>query len=494
MYEIGQLGSNFLRRYRVHLLKMNTGNSVSARATIRKKWEESHEHLQHALQGYLDACLELEADCDRPSSSLDDEAELAISLGLIKHKMSYIDSDRDLLHGALSSLKRARNRSSKDVPSRRLPPELLTRIFTMVISVDKVDSEIAGPIPRVCHHWRQLAIQTCELWSHIDVGITDNMFDGCIPLMMLWLERVGKAPLNIHLHAGRMRQFAALEQAIKPLTQRVTQFRSLNITSYSANLLAFVVDLWLNDDTSCPLNNLVLIRQRGSRDGDEDCAFPPKRPSFERICTLLEGVRILVLRDTYLDWDLVAFRSLVELDLRSIKEKSGPTVEQLYNLLTANPELRRFYVEFITIHPIENYIVTPVQLAKLKTLEVGSFSDESLVLLLDLLEPLSPDFGLTFQDAYSWSTEESTAVENFCSRVNLAALCFKRSHRSNIEVIAELVVKLPSLKTLVLDSVALTENFFHILAHAPQTTPSHKELIDQDLLSDKFALQNLNVR
>lgn len=413
----------------------------------------------------------------------------------MKYKISHVNLNENIIRDAFSSLDRARNLTSKDVPIRRLPPELLSRVFVLVTSSNQAGFEPKGPRPgcgrsalilsSVCHRWRQVAIQTRELWSHIDIGVANNVFNGCIHLMLLYLDRAGNAPLDVHVYAGRTRQLGILKEAIDPLTRRVAQFRSLNIASYSATVLAFFVDLWLNDDSSRPLNALVLFRQWSSFETDKGCAFPSRRPSLERTHTLLTDVRILKLHDTYLDWDLATFRGLVELELCSIAGGSGPTAEQLFNLISVNPELRYIHVERVTIHAMPDCNISPVKMSKLETLEIGA---GNLIPLLDLLEPCSSNFRLKLLGgAYDFSQEESIVLEGFCSRANLATLYIEGFGGDSI---ADLVVKILTLKTLVLDNIRLTEYFFRIMANPPNTTSP----IEERFPSSNSALRILSLR
>lgn len=483
-------------------LKSLKEGTACTRTKIRKKRVESHEYLRYALQGYLDACLELEANCVRPSLSKGDETELEASLVAIKHEISFPDLDGNLLRGALTSLKRARNSSSKDVPIRRLPPELLSRIFVTVTCDDKVDSDCDESTPScersarnlstVCHQWRQVAIQTRELWSHIDIGVTNDLPNGSAYLAALWLERARNAPLYIHIHAGRM-EFGAFEDAIKPLTQRVAQFRSLNISGYSAGVLASLIDLWLNDSASNPLDALVLFHRRDSSVEDGGCVFPSERPPLKRANALLVNMRILGLHGTYLDWDLYSFQSLVELELWNIPEESGPTVEQLSNLISANPELRSICVERTTILAVPDYKISPIKLARLETLRLGADEDGSLTVLLDLLEPHPSTFRrLRLVGTYGFSRVESIALEAFCSKVKLANIYFESF--DDTECIARLVIKIPTLRSLMLDRLELRERFFDTLAHPRNTTISDSKSTEEESPFNNSALRNLYLR
>jgi hypothetical protein len=95
-------------------------------------------------------------------------------------------------------------------PIRRLPPEVLQRIFVGCLpehpSYPAMHSSIAPVLlGRICSRWRDIAYGTAELWSSIHVVIPDlkvgpheaELADLRLTAMTEWLGRSGSLPLRI---------------------------------------------------------------------------------------------------------------------------------------------------------------------------------------------------------------------------------------------------------------------------------------------------------
>ncbi|KAI5896780.1 uncharacterized protein SCHCODRAFT_02615810 [Schizophyllum commune H4-8] len=89
-------------------------------------------------------------------------------------------------------------------PCHRLPPELWSTIFLMVLG-HGWSSDAAGARPfriaQVCHRWRAIIFQTPQLWTDIYIrpcrGPDAQMYN--VEGIKNELARTGRAPLNVHV-------------------------------------------------------------------------------------------------------------------------------------------------------------------------------------------------------------------------------------------------------------------------------------------------------
>src|ERR1700685_988533 len=99
-------------------------------------------------------------------------------------------------------------------PIRRIPPEILAKIFVLclpdddVVEVDVLDAPLL--LVQICSHWRNIALSTPRLWNSISVDIkfdevsADYTLD-CRPFgrkhsIEAWLSGSGNLPLSIKIY------------------------------------------------------------------------------------------------------------------------------------------------------------------------------------------------------------------------------------------------------------------------------------------------------
>ncbi|KAF7341127.1 F-box domain-containing protein [Mycena venus] len=99
-------------------------------------------------------------------------------------------------------------------PIRRLPPETLGEIFSLVVHTTFHFGDISEVIPpvtrnapwlftRVCRHWSAVALATPTLWSMIFVDLDRLGERGSVPLTNLCLQRSGNVPLTVKIFQER---------------------------------------------------------------------------------------------------------------------------------------------------------------------------------------------------------------------------------------------------------------------------------------------------
>jgi hypothetical protein len=92
-------------------------------------------------------------------------------------------------------------------PVRRLPPEILGEIFSLVVHAgfpDDRDLPVTQYAPwlftRVCRHWSAVALANPSLWSMIYLNLDDRRGElGAVSLTKLRLQRSGNLPLTIRI-------------------------------------------------------------------------------------------------------------------------------------------------------------------------------------------------------------------------------------------------------------------------------------------------------
>ncbi|KZP27043.1 hypothetical protein FIBSPDRAFT_731496, partial [Athelia psychrophila] len=80
--------------------------------------------------------------------------------------------------------------------TRRLPLEILGEIF--IHMQDMLGGRSIAPT-RVCRHWREVAVGTSRLWSHISLQYPTWRPLEDVEMTSIWLQRSAGQPLNIIL-------------------------------------------------------------------------------------------------------------------------------------------------------------------------------------------------------------------------------------------------------------------------------------------------------
>ncbi|KAJ6501907.1 hypothetical protein C8R45DRAFT_924387 [Mycena sanguinolenta] len=138
----------------------------------------------------------------------------------LSHAIAYMDeleSQVAMYDKALSSLQFRRKQLLQSIkthksilsPIRRLPPEILGEIFSLIVRATFHSSGYT-PLPvtqhapwlltRVCRHWSAVALATPTLWSMIYVNLDHGGYRGAVPLVKLSLARSGSAALIVRFY------------------------------------------------------------------------------------------------------------------------------------------------------------------------------------------------------------------------------------------------------------------------------------------------------
>ncbi|KDQ62007.1 hypothetical protein JAAARDRAFT_123034, partial [Jaapia argillacea MUCL 33604] len=124
-----------------------------------------------------------------------DEAE--VELRKLRRRISALEEKRDFTQS------RCTNIISLLAPIRRLPPEIISKIFAHTLGPGLVDP-LKHPLPvlltHVCSYWRHIALSTPTLWSSLSVEPRyDHNSAQTKQILDEFLARSGTAPLSIFI-------------------------------------------------------------------------------------------------------------------------------------------------------------------------------------------------------------------------------------------------------------------------------------------------------
>ncbi|KAG8702811.1 hypothetical protein FRC12_017573, partial [Ceratobasidium sp. 428] len=143
-----------------------SGNYVGLRSALNG-WKTAHKSLINAIQTYVAASVVLSTACtefpNRASQGFLVEDTL-ITIG------SGLEDLEDKLDRVRMSLTTMRNSSWRLVRANALPQEVLGYIFELSGGCCVRDDDFSlHHIVGVCAHWRRVAMDTPDLWTHVDV-------------------------------------------------------------------------------------------------------------------------------------------------------------------------------------------------------------------------------------------------------------------------------------------------------------------------------------
>ncbi|KDQ19247.1 hypothetical protein BOTBODRAFT_433632 [Botryobasidium botryosum FD-172 SS1] len=192
----------------------------SLRNAALSAWLESLDDVACSIRSYLAEASTLRQECD-PDRFTEQESKShgvgAPHIDIFSEIDNRIEEMRDLevqLFICRAAMQEFRNRSTTLVPINRLPPECISQIFIMGSipePEDKDDPDADDPreplgkpfyltVYRVCHRWREIALNTPQLW--ISIRFSDS---APFEFSELMLERSRGCPLYIHLDCLRLR-------------------------------------------------------------------------------------------------------------------------------------------------------------------------------------------------------------------------------------------------------------------------------------------------
>ncbi|KAG8778120.1 hypothetical protein FRC12_025155 [Ceratobasidium sp. 428] len=184
------------------------------------RWAKARSHLKDAATSFLDACLALKlAVQSQPSHP--NQIILESLIDDVQFKMDAIAAVESCMHKSRATLNAMLNHSTSRVPINKLPPEILGRIFAIIVGFTPCYLERPGrdpllDIPLVCARWYQVATHTRSLWSHIDIDSRPIRVNSNI--VRLRLERSHGVPLHIHVSCDPFKAGTTISEIV-PILQ-----------------------------------------------------------------------------------------------------------------------------------------------------------------------------------------------------------------------------------------------------------------------------------
>ncbi|KAL5632211.1 hypothetical protein ACGC1H_000268 [Rhizoctonia solani] len=332
-----------------------------------------------------------------------------------------------------------------ETPVHSLPPEILIRIFHIVLAQRcKLDSLLFSDeqlclgypdyLAQVCTLWRRIAISSRSLWCHIDLSPNQPYADSLVTRADTHLVRAGgELPIELHIAVKDTWHFEydELYRLVSLLSGRVETLE-LTIGGPFRGFHHDIFGLFFRQRPS--LAKLVLRSEVDYCDNflvadsfnttmTEDF-WPLELDSTEEdIETSFAPITVLYLRGIFPWWSSTAYHGLVDLRLMSTSTWSHIPEVPLLAILKSSPRLRVLYfgLEIHDLTAATNQVV-PVVLQDLQIVKI--FPDIDTVTyttmcpgsLLRLLAPGTKPLQLSLEGYYIQDTTSLTELERFFAR------------------------------------------------------------------------------
>lgn len=468
--------------------------------------------LRTALEQYTSACHAFPSCYTHEDLSTNACQELS---NCVANELRQFKSYGKKLNQAKTALKQARNRCTIIVPISALPDEIMTFIFRLIVNsqpcFDKEheQEELEFPyypelLSHVCSRWRQLAISSRTLWSHLDIAPYHSANEEYLARAEVFAARAGDSPLYIHVLAldfeGKFEDYRLEHEGFLNSVRAQIRSLELNVGSIcdaedvedNVNILESCLDsckpgtltqLTITDGSCSTLNFLESFSFE-----HPDCPRSMLTSlSHKYLEKILHPVTVLRLYGLYPYWTSKAYHNLVELRLSSNHDLDIPISEQqLCDILMSSPKLRIFHFDLWISPTVVNATILPVHLSELEVLSLSSMSHQ-LGLFLRWITPGS--LPLKFSIANSPHIEQlllNAEVRNFFKRSKITTLCLADFSVSYLEL-TQLIDLLSSLRVLIIANSCLE--------HGPsQLEASRSNPDERKALAKSFRLDRLDVR
>ncbi|KAG8721334.1 hypothetical protein FRC09_008054 [Ceratobasidium sp. 395] len=382
----------------------------SAIQSALTEWKAARALLSSTIQSYLVACATLHAMCIRPSSQAQEHFFVEEAFKLVDLELRSMTFEEDELRDTRILLSKMRNTSTRLALANTLPVEILEKIFLQSRTYCAHDSGAKlsyNALTGVSTYWRRVAINTPELWTHIDVGPDISTQS----LAKVLLGRTRDIPVYMHVFEPTVSGDSAITKLTGFLAPFINRVCSLDLETYShsRNLAKSVIDLWIKRGSSM-LRELTIYRPNGSE------VLRPTNPRVtEGQRKTLPALQILHLHSSKFSWDSPVYHGLV--DLR-IQGDDFADIEisalQLANVLAMSPDMASLRLWRVRIAASRGWVPTPIVLGRLHVLNLVHLFGEGVGPVLPLISQPNPAaqlcVGLSLLDG---TVDEFKA---FCSR------------------------------------------------------------------------------
>ena len=273
-------------------------------------------------------------------------------MSIPSHGRTFLDNH--LGQGSLVFLRR-----SSGVPEElqligRLPNELLSYIFLLIVNDPTENYLCALAISHVCFQWRQLALSNGALWARI--VLTFPISDQKLSYANAWLSRSRASPLDILLdirdpewkwkeddHKFRLEDMQPIMQLL------ITHIERWHIFEMRADTWAPICAfLWRSRGAkAAPLLEKLSLSRCNAYFTSRDQTFQPtslRRPIKLFGDIALERLLEVSLVGVHIDWSEPPLRNLTHLTFQYHAHDIMPTLEQFQRILFACPGLRHLSI------------------------------------------------------------------------------------------------------------------------------------------------------
>ena len=284
-------------------------------------------------------------------------------------------------------------------PIGRLPNELLSYIFLLIVN-DPAETHLCTlTISHVCLQWRQVALSNGALWARI--VLTFPISDLKLSCANTWLSRSSTFPLDILLdvrdpdwgwkednHRFRTENMQWIMQLL------ITHVERWQIVEMRADTWAPICTfLWLSRGAkAAPMLEKISLSRCNAYYTSRDQTFQPialRRPIKLFGDIALERIREVSLIGVHIDWSDPPLKNLTHLTFQYHAHDVMPTLEQFQRILLACPTL--LHLSVIGWGPIlngssEEQVSTTLSLPVLTRFSFGFMDTEYATRLLSLLD------------------------------------------------------------------------------------------------------------
>ncbi|KAJ3538337.1 hypothetical protein NM688_g6535 [Phlebia brevispora] len=244
-------------------------------------------------------------------------------------RMASLLNERNFLESRLECAVRLQS------PIQRLPSELLSSIFVAGVmdrEEEEEDALMFSNIMLVCHHWRDVAVDTPTLWSRITAGVHHSLQKA-----RLKLERSKSLPLNISVDfSPKIENGTVFTDAIV----RTMELLQTSIWRWKTFRLVVPNRPQANAALACcrdpaPLLEVLSIRVLHSMQEDHHHAIPPRPFGGET-----PSLTFCSLTSFNFGWDIRLVSHLRTLSLSGYWNGFSPSADVILGIIRACPHLQ----------------------------------------------------------------------------------------------------------------------------------------------------------
>ncbi|KAG8782529.1 hypothetical protein FRC12_020696 [Ceratobasidium sp. 428] len=394
--------------------------------------EEVQGQLISVVTTFRDACITLYQAAIRPKDDDASQKRLDSELIQLADRLPPLSVAEQKLRESLAFLRRTRNISQNIVPINRLPAEVLSRVFECATSqqycIDPTNFDLRlsplAVLPSVCASWRQVALDTPPLWTHLDLSGENSLYT--VNRVALWLQRARHAPLHLHF-------------------KRDYLFKDQGLTSEAGNILSRAGSFTFEPESS-------------EKVFKEALEFYNKHGRPDRL-------KAITIRTSYwhdelsghFNWSCFVPSSLTTLKLFHSSNRITPSLDELLILLSRTTNLRTLIVRAVYIISGQNKSYPEINLPNLEyfaSYPTDSTREDYLGVTKCLLQSIVPgaceleawiDMGLPADE------EHDSAIRKFlgCARVTQLHIGYF-NHGDEVRL-ARYLDYLPQLQVLSMD-------------------------------------------